>query len=163
MDKLYVETSIISHVTARLSSDLQVAAIQQQARDWWLGERSKFDLVTSQLVIAEVSDGDESAAAERLKQLEGIPLVPVTADAKSLADSLISATLIPEKAAADALHVAVAAVAGVKYLLTQNCRHIANAHILPQLYRMLRDQGYQQLLICTPVEFLGGDNEESDS
>jgi hypothetical protein len=73
---------------------------------------------------------------------------------------------MPQKAAADALHVAVAAVAGIQYLLTLNCEHIANAHELPRVYRLLDDHGYGQLLICTPAEFLGGDDnddKESDS
>jgi hypothetical protein len=164
VDTLYIETSVVSHATAWPSSDIQLAAIQYQAREWWANERSKFDLVTSQLVIAEASAGDATPAAERLKLLNGLPLVPITNDARNLADSIISASLIPPQAAADALHVAVAAVAGVKYLLTQNCRHIANAHVLPQVYQLLHEHGYGQLLICTPAEFLGGDDdEESDT
>ena len=54
------------------------------------------------------------------------------------------------------------AIAGVNYLLTQNCKHIANAHELPRVCRLLDDQGYGQMLICTPTEFLGGDNENDD-
>ena len=163
MDSLYVETSIVSRATAWPSSDIQIAALQQQAREWWANERRKFALVTSQLVIAEASAGDPVAAADRLKLLDGLPLVPITADAQSLANSIVGASLMPPKAAADALHVAVAAVAGVRYLLTQNCRHIANAHILPQVYRLLDKAGFGQLLICTPAEFLGGDDENEGS
>ena len=74
-------------------------------------------------------------------------------------------SLMPPKAVADALHVAAAAVAGLQYLLTLNCKHIANAHELPRVYRLLDDHGYGQLLICTPAEFLvgGDDDEESNS
>ncbi len=160
MDTLYIETSIVSHATARPSSDHQVAALQKQARDWWETERHKFDLVTSQLVIAEASAGDRTAAVERLKLLDGLPLVPIDDSAERLAEILLSASLMPQKAAADALHVAAAAVGGVKYLLTQNCRHIANAHVLPRVYQVLRDEGYGQLLICTPAEFLGGNDDK---
>jgi predicted nucleic acid-binding protein len=164
MDTLYLETSIISHATAWPSSDIQLAAIQQQARQWWASERSKFDVVTSQLVITEASAGDTTAAADRLKLLDGLPLLPITSDAQSLANAILSASLMPQKAAADALHVAIAAVGGVKYLLTQNCRHIANAHVLPQVYQLLQDEGFGQLLICTPAEFLGeNDDQESDT
>jgi hypothetical protein len=163
MDMVYIETSVVSHATAWPSSDIQIAAMQQQAREWWANERSKFDIVTSQLVITEASAGDAAAAADRLKLLEGLPLLPITSDAENLAASILSASLMPPKAAADALHIAVAAVAGVKYLLTQNCRHIANAHVLPQVYQLLQSEGFGELLICTPAEFLGGDDEESDS
>lgn len=164
MEIVYIETSIVSHVAAWPSSNIQIAAMQLQARRWWANERLKFDLVTSQLVIAEASDGDATAAADRLKLLDGLPLVPITSDAQDLADSILSASLMPPKAAADALHVAIAAVAGANFLLTLNCRHIANAHVLPQVYQLLRNEGFGRMLICTPAEFLGGDNDdESDT
>lgn len=95
-----------------------------------------------------------------MKLLDGIPLIDVGADAEALAARLIAAHTMPQKAAADALHVAAAALAGVKYLLTLNCTHIANAHELPRIYKLLRDEGYDQFLICTPSEFLGGDDDE---
>jgi hypothetical protein len=79
-----------------------------------------------------------------------------------LARAILSAAIMPPKAAADALHVAAAAVAGVQYLLTLNCKHIANAHELPRVYRLLDEHGFGQLLICTPAEFLGGDEEYED-
>ena len=165
MDTVYIETSIVSHATARPSSNIQIAAIQHQARDWWTIERPSFELVTSQLVIDEASAGDPSAAAERLKLLDGLPTVSINDDVRALARAIVSASIMPQKAAADALHVAAAAVAGVKYLLTLNCKHIANAHELPRVYRLLDEHGFGQLLICTPAEFLGGDDddEESDS
>lgn len=166
MDTVYIETSIISHASARPSSDLQIAAIQYQARTWWSTERPNFELVTSQLVIDEASAGDPSAAADRLRLLNGLATVPINDEVRSLARAILSASIMPAKAAADALHVAAAAVARVQYLLTLNCKHIANAHELPRVYRLLDNQGYGQLLICTPAEFLGGDNDddkESDS
>lgn len=165
MDTVYIETSIVSHATARPSSDVQIAALQQQARNWWAIERPKFELVTSQLVIDEASAGDPSAAAERLTLLGGLPAVPINDDVRNLARAIVSASIMPPKAAADALHVAAAAVAGIEYLLTLNCRHIANAHELPRVYRLLDERGFGQLLICTPAEFLGGgedDDEEPD-
>lgn len=111
------------------------------------------------------SAGDPGAAADRLKLLDGVPLVPITDEVLAIAEAMVSASLMPAKAAADALHVAVAAFAGVEYLLTQNCRHIANAHTLPRVYAVLADRGCDGLLICTPSEFLGDlyDDEESDS
>ena len=165
MDTVYIETSIVSHATARPSSDIQIAALQHQARNWWSTEMPNFELVTSQLVIDEASAGDPVAAAERLRLLDGLLTVPIDEDVRTLARAIVSASIMPPKAAADALHVAAAAVAGVQYLLTLNCKHIANAHELPRIYRLLEDRGFGQLLICTPAEFLGGDddNEESNS
>lgn len=70
---------------------------------------------------------------------------------------------MPQKAAADALHVAAAALAGVKYLLTLNCKHIANAHELPRIYELLDREGLGKMLICTPAEFLGGDSNGEET
>jgi len=156
MSTVYIETSIVSHASARPSNDPNIAALQTQARDWWQIERPKFELVTCQLVIAEASAGDPGAAADRLKLLAGIPLIPITDEARRIAQAVVSASLMPAKASADALHIAVAACARVEYLLTQNCRHIANAHTLPRVYAILASYGYGGLLVCTPAEFLGG-------
>ena len=165
MNELYVETSIVSYATAWPSRDITIAGLQQQARDWWANERNKFELVTSQITLDEAGDGDPVAAAERLKLLDGLPLLDINADVISLARRLIDAHTMPEKAAADAVHVAAAALGGVKYLLTLNCRHIANANELPRIYDLLDQEGLGQLLICTPAEFLGAhdDDERSDT
>lgn len=164
MDIVYIETSVVSHATAWPISDIQIASIQHQARTWWTVERPKFELVTSQLVIDEASAGDPTAAGERLKLLAGLPTVPIDDDVRDLARAIVSASIMPPKAAADAVHVAAAAVAGVEYLLTLNCKHIANARELPRLYRLLDQHGFGQLLICTPAEFLGGgDNDDEES
>lgn len=163
MDTIYIETSIVSHASARPSSNIQIAALQHQAREWWSVERPKFNLVTSQLTILESSEGDPTAAADRLKMLDGLPLVSLDSDVDALANLILSNHLMPQKASADAVHVAAAAIAGVNYLLTQNCKHIANAHELPRVYRLLENEGYDQLLICTPAEFLGGENNDEES
>ena len=160
MDTVYIETSIVSHATAWPSRDIQTAALQQQARDWWTWERPKFDLVTSQLTLDEASAGDPTAAADRLKLLDGLPLVEITPETEALAARLLAAHTMPQKAAADALHVATAALGDVEYLLTLNCKHIANAHELPRIYELLEREGLGKMLICTPAEFLGGDSDE---
>lgn len=163
MPTVYLETSVVSHAAARPSADPHLAELQKQARDWWGLQRPNFELFTSQVVINEASAGDLIAAAERLELLEGIPLVPVNDDVQRIAGELLAAALMPQKAAADAVHVAAAAYAGVDYLLTQNCRHIANAHVLPQIYRTLEELGFGGTLICTPPEFLGNPDDVSQS
>lgn len=140
-----------------------MSVLQQQARDWWATERPQFLLVTSQLVLGEASLGDPAAAAvaERLKLLAGIPLIPTDKRVEEVADELIARSLMPEKARLDALHVASAAVGSVQFLLTQNCRHIANAHTLPRVYRALEELGYSGLLIYLPAEFLRSMDNDS--
>ena len=103
MDTVYVETSIVSHAAARPSLDVQIAAIQQQARTWWSVERPKFALVTSQLVVDEASLGDPTAAADRMRLLAGLPTVPINDAVRACARAIVAASIMPSKAAADAL------------------------------------------------------------
>jgi predicted nucleic acid-binding protein len=165
MDTVYIETSVVSHATALPSADAQTAALQEQAQRWLEDERPKYRVVTSQLVVVEAGRGDSEAALRRLSLLANIPVLEPNPDVDKVADELIGRSLIPAAARLDALHVATAALAGVQYLLTQNCRHIANAHVLPGVYQLLDDLGIGGMLICTPIEFLGGlnDGEESDT
>lgn len=142
--------------------DITIAGLQQQARDWWANQRHQFDLVTSQLTLDEAGDGDPDASASRLELLAGLSLIDINADVVSLARRLVEAHAMPEKASADAIHVAAAALGDVTYLLTLNCRHIANAHELPRIYDLLDREGLGQLLICTPAEFLGAQDEDDD-
>lgn len=164
MDLVYIETSIVSHATARPSSDPATAVLQEQARRWMDEQRPHYDLVASEMVVTEAAKGDPDAASRRLAMLADIPLVDENPDVDRVADELIARSLIPAAARLDALHLATAALAGVQYLLTQNCRHIANAHVLPRVYRLLKELGLPGLLICTPIEFLGYvyDDKEPD-
>ena len=156
MDTVYIETSIISHATARQSLDLATAVLQEQARRWMTEQRPLYEVVTSQLVIDEASLGDSDAANRRLLLIDGIPVLPANPDAEVVANEILARSMMPAKAKLDALHIATAALAGVQYLLTQNCTHIANAHELPRIYRLLDEFGLSGMLICTPAEFLGG-------
>ena len=159
MDIVYIETSIVSHATAWPSGDPVVAALQHQAKRWLDEQMGLHDVLTSQLVIDEASLGDSDAASRRLEALDGIPVLPVNPDADRIADAIIANSMMPEKARIDALHVATAALAGVQYLLTQNCKHIANAHELPRVLRLLDDFGLGGMLVCTPAQFLDDDND----
>lgn len=161
MDTVYIETSIVSHATAWASPDPATAALQQQAKRWMDEQRPLYDVVTSQVVIDEAGMGDPDAAARRLQMLVGVPVLAVNPDANTVADEIVGRSMMPASARIDALHVAIAALAGVQYLLTQNCKHIANAHELPRIYRLLDEFGLSGMLICTPIEFLGGNDDDT--
>jgi predicted nucleic acid-binding protein len=154
---VYVETSIVSYATAHLSREPHVLVRQQEARRWWQERAPSFELFASQVVFDEAARGDQAAAKSRLALLAGIELIPLTDKVVSVARELLSRSLLPPNAGVDALHVAAAAVGGVDYLLTLNCRHIANAFAMPLIYRALDELNVHRPLICTPAEFLGAD------
>ncbi len=149
--RVYVETTIPSYLTAWPSRDLLRAAHQQVTREWW-DRRAAFDLFVSRLVLVECQAGDATAAAERLAALTGLPVLEQTERVDSLAEALVREVPIPQKVAADAIHIATAAVHGVQYLLTWNCAHIANATLRPRIEAVCRAAGCEPPLICTPQE-----------
>jgi hypothetical protein len=153
---VYVETTIISYLVGWLNrNDLQVAAHQEITRRWWAMPRAEFDLFASSLVVDEAADGDPALAAERLRFLHDIPLLRTTEQAHALKLELLRRTQIPAKAENDALHIAIAAVHGMEFLVSWNCKHIANAVTLPLVYEVCRQAGYEPPLVCTPYELLG--------
>ena len=151
---IYLETTVISYLTARPSRNLRVVAHQEITADWWTRRRTRFDLYVSRLVIDEASAGDVEAAAQRLVTLKGIPRLEFTEAASLLAAHLVAEAAIPRQAVEDALHVAVAAAHGMDYLLTWNCRHIANATMRNRIADVCAVSGFEAPVICTPEELL---------
>ncbi len=160
--KVYIETTIISYLTAWPSRDVVIAGYQQTTRDWWRDAADRFELVASELVIDEAGAGDPVAAQERLVALESVTLLDATEAAANLAQQLIESGAIPEKAAGDAGHIAIAVTNGVEYLVTWNCRYIANATMRAQIERVCRSAGYEPTIICTPDELMESDYETHD-
>ena len=152
---LYMETTIVSYLTALPSRDLVRAAHQQVTRDWW-STRSDYEIYISQFVLDEAGAGDLEAANQRLTALEGIALLDIVQDARLIASEILRLGGMPEKAYVDALHVAVAAAHGMEYLLTWNCTHIANPARRGRVEAICRATGFEAPVICTPVEFMQG-------
>ena len=150
--RVYVETTIFSYLTAWRSGQLVMAGHQEVTRQWWDDERRHFDLFVSEAVIEEATAGDPEASQRRLIALQGIPELQISNNARDLAKSLIEHGQLPKKASLDALHIATATVNGMDYLLTWNCRHIANATIQQSMRRFCEDSGYVLPVFCTPIE-----------
>lgn len=148
---MYVETTIVSYLTARPSRDAVLAAHQTLTRDWWR-DRAAYDLRVSQLVIDEAAVGDEFQRARRLRALRGIPVLSLTDSATRLARALVRQGALPEKATVDAFHIGVAAAHAVTYLLTWNCKHLANATMRGTIEAACRAEGLRPPIICTPEE-----------
>jgi len=153
---VYVETTIPSYYVARESRNIIQVARQELTREWWNLRSANYELFTSQVVLAEV--GDVHLACARIALLEAIPLLDVDEAVEQMAMELIKKRILPEKAARDALHIAVSTVHKMDYLLTWNCKHIANPHIQNRIRACFAEYLLDIPLICTPEEFIGDDN-----
>jgi len=157
--KIYVETSVISYLTARPSKTIIGAAHQQLTLAWW-EKRGQYELMVSEVVLRECGAGDSESAAKRLEVVRDLPLLLITEQAIKIAEDLIKQKIVPLKAIEDALHIAIATAHGVDYLVTWNCRHIANPEIQRGIASYLEQIGAVLPFICTPEELLGEENYE---
>jgi len=158
--KVYIETTIVSYLTARPARTILAAARQQITTDWWEYRRHIFDLFSSEVVVREASRGDTEAAQRRLKVLRVLPLLAVDQRVTEIAAILVERGLIPAVAVDDALHIALCVVHGMDYLLTWNCAHIANAEIQVPMANVVAQVGYVLPTICTPDELFGETDEQ---
>lgn len=158
MDRVYIETSIVSYLTARPSRDVVTLARQELTREWWETRRPRFDLCTADIVAGEASQGHSEAASRRLAVLDEITELETTSEAEDLADHLLREGPLPEKAAVDALHIAIATAHQVDYLLTWNLTHIANAAMRKPIEALCRSKGYEAPVMCTPEELMEDDD-----
>jgi hypothetical protein len=157
---VYVETTIPSFLKARDAKDVVLAGKQEVTRRWWAQRRHKYELFISQLVHDEAARVDGRAAGERLDALAGIAFLAIDEEVLGLSDAIVRAGIIPEKAHTDAGHIALAARHGMDFLLTWNCRHIANAEILDRVQNVFAAYGYKLPVICTPDELFGINDDE---
>lgn len=158
MATAYIETTVPSLYTGRPAQRLLEAARQNLTRIWWDQHRNEFDLVCSQTVLDECAEGEPEMARKRLELLDGIPLLELTDDVVSIAEMLISLQIIPAKAAEDAIHIAVASVHGIDYLVTWNCKHLANPRNWRRISDCVAGFGFRATVICTPEDLIGDDN-----
>ena len=152
--RLYLETTIVSYLVAGPSRDLVQAADQQVTREWWDSQRHRYDIHVSEIVLEEAGSGDATMARQRLELLKPFPVLAVEPEVGELADALIHGGPLPSKAADDASHIAYSAVHGMHFLLTWNCRHIANPSMARRIAQICRGHGFEVPVICTPAILL---------
>jgi predicted nucleic acid-binding protein len=155
-ETVYIETSILGYLTARPSRDIVLAANIEVTKEWWNTRRGDFQLYSSQAVVKETSQGDVVIASQRLEILANLSLLDLNQAVLDLAEQFLERSNLPAKADIDAVHIATATVHGMDYLLTWNCKHIANAQIQGKLAEISLDFGYELPILCTPYELLGG-------
>ena len=164
--RVYVETSVVSYLTARPARDIVVAGRQQSTRDWWAAASRRFELVMSELVLEEAGVGDPEAANARLAALAPLGVLGTSAEALRLTQRLVADGAVPPRAAQDAAHVAIAAAIaaahGVEFLATWNFRHIANAAARRRIEAVCRDSGFEPPVLCAPDELTETEEVDDD-
>lgn len=153
---VYIETSVISYLTAKLSRDLIVAAHQHITNDWWENALSNYEAFISPVVLEEISRGDSTAVKARFEKVSTFSVLEILPEVRNLADTYFSALAIPEKAQADTYHLALASWHGMDFLVSWNCTHIVNGHIKMLIEEINAEQGIRTPIICTPEELMEG-------
>ena len=160
MQTVYLETTIPSYLASRPSRDLVTAGHQEATREWWDSRRESFELFISPFVLDEMNQGDVLQVTKRNDLVAGMRILTIDEAVVELAMEILSTGLIPLKAATDASHIACATRHGMDFLLTWNCKHIANAEMLRIIEKVIRKNGYVMPYVCTPDELMGGQEYE---
>jgi predicted nucleic acid-binding protein len=154
METVYLETSVISYLTANEGRDLIVSAHQQITREWWRVAKSRFDIYTSEAVLAEITAGDSEAIIRRIEAVQELPILKINEDVRLLAREYERKPGLPRKAGADLLHIAFAVAYEIDYLVIWNCSHIANGETIRRLLKLNQDLNRATPLVLTPEELL---------
>jgi len=152
---VYIETTITSYLVARPSRDLVLSAHQQLTREWWENERVKYHCITSEEAMREAMQGEPEMARARVKALGKLHVIGVTSEVEAMAATFMTTGALPPGMRPDATHLAAATLSGADYLLTWNCRHLANAHVLRRLQKEAERRGWLLPGVCTPMELMG--------
>ena len=160
MPSVYLETTIASYLAAQPSRDLIMAAHQQITHDWWLTARDRFDLYISDAVLNEIRAGDPDAAARRLAIVNGLPVLQLNEDVRNLVHEYDRRLGLVGRARADLPHFAFAVAYQMDYLVTWNCRHIANGEVIRRLLDANAALQRPTPLVVTPEEILSTPEED---
>ena len=157
--RVYVETTIPSfYFEGR--SEPEMAARRDWTRRWWQDAETDYELVTSAAVIDELSQGNFPGRSDALQLVEGLPLVPVEAEVVEIVQAYVARKVMPSDPVGDALHLALASFHRCDFLLTWNCRHLANANKFDHIRRVNTLLGLFVPVLVTPLELLGDDDED---
>jgi len=153
MESLYIESTIPSYLTSRPGEQELIAKRQQITRKWWGDHRVRFRLYTSIFTFDEISQGDPDAAIKRLEILKDVHELILIDHVEEVAIEVIRLLQIPEKALIDAYHLAICIVHQIDYLLTWNCKHLANPLNQKTLIEYGRYKDLHIPVIGTPAYF----------
>ncbi len=153
-----VETSIPSFFYEQRTAP-DVVARRDWTRMWWAEAPAKYELVISPAVIGELSLGIPERSAERLALIQDLPLLTIEDEIAEIVEIYIRQKVMPADPSGDALHLAIASFHKCDFLVTWNCRHIANANKFGHIRRVNTSLGLFIPALVTPLELLGVDHE----
>lgn len=154
MYNVYVETSIPSYLAGNKTSDIIILGHRQIALEWWRNKRRNYNLFISDVVIEEISAGNPVFSKKRLESLSEIPILAYNTRIEAIASKYMKHFALPGKLLRDVFHIAYCVHYEIDFLLTWNCKHLANAHIKLELARLNSRLGFKTPEICTPEELL---------
>jgi predicted nucleic acid-binding protein len=152
--KVYIETTIPSfYYTTR--TDPESVAQRNWTRHWWDFKRTEYELFSSEAVIEELEFGNYPSKEQTLALLEDIPILAVQTEVREIVETYINRKVMPAKPPGDAMHLALASYYGCDYLLTWNCKHLANARKFQHIRIVNVMMNLFVPSLITPLEFLG--------
>ncbi len=156
MKKAYIETSIPSFFY-EIRQEPEMVARRNWTRDWWKNHSNRYELVTSEGVIAELEEGEYQAQNDTVRLMTGLPRLSVPDEIADIIDVYVNNYLMPKERLGDALHLALASYHKCDFLLTWNCTHIANANKFEHIRIINSRLGLFVPMLVTPIELC---NEE---
>jgi predicted nucleic acid-binding protein len=153
--KAYIETSVISYLIGRTSRDVVIAGHQRTTQSFWRLLKKEVVPYVSALVVKEASKGDSAIAQKRQAAISSFAVLGTTPEAERLAQSIIDARGVPAEYPEDALHIAIAAISGMDFMVTWNFAHINNPFTKMMIRQVVENAGYECPEIVSPDAFLG--------
>ncbi len=156
--KVYIETSVISYFVADMSENIRISGHQLATHDFWK-LLPEFEVFISDTVVEETSKGDEKKVQKRLRTIRDFPVLDIDEETQKLAIKLVREKAIPEKCPEDALHIAVAAINEIEFIITWNFKHINNPFMMRKISDVVTNAGYPMPITCSPEEFMEAEHD----
>lgn len=153
-NKIYLETSVVSYYVAERSENIRIAGHQLSTIDMWK-QLPNFNVYISDIVIEEAKNGSLNQAKSRLATIQDFEILETNEKVIELANTLLSQKAIPEKCPEDAMHIAIASVYEIAYIVTWNFKHINNPFTKKKINKIINDAGYNHPVMCSPEELIG--------
>ena len=156
MQKVYIETSVLSYYTSKTSRDIVIAGHQVSTITFWNKLiTNELIPVISALVIKEASQGDIEISKKRRNAIQGFLVLDISKEAEELSNLLIKNRGIPSESPEDALHIAIASVEKIDFIATWNFKHINNPFTKNKIKEIIEKAGYICPVLASPEELSG--------